>query len=156
MSRCQYCRCEVPGLATLCDKCFEAGYDRVVNPKPWRQRIDTLRGLYVFLFVFCYGVIMLQVNRDLHATMVDIAAIAFVLAALLTVIVIASRDPRKPRQRIGMLYIFLLQFAYFFFRLWSHSSYHPFPHPVLFPFVVAAIAGLVEGARGNPRKGSAA
>jgi predicted branched-subunit amino acid permease len=155
MSRCEYCRCEVAGLATLCDKCFEAGYDRVVNPKPWSQRFDALRGLYVFLFVFFYGVIMLQVNRDLHATMIDIAAIAFVLAALLVVIVIALRDRRKPSQPLGMLYIFLLLFAYFFFRLWKHSSYHPFPHPVLFSFVIAAIAGLVEGATGNPRKGPA-
>jgi hypothetical protein len=40
MSRCCYCQRELPGLETLCQACFDAGYDRVVHPKPWWQRVQ--------------------------------------------------------------------------------------------------------------------
>ncbi len=40
MSRCSYCRCELPGLETLCQQCFEAGCDRIAHPKQWWQRFQ--------------------------------------------------------------------------------------------------------------------
>jgi len=39
MSRCPCCRRELPGVETLCDQCFRAGYDRVTHPQPWWHRL---------------------------------------------------------------------------------------------------------------------
>ena len=39
MSRCPYCRRELPGMETLCDQCFRAGYERVTHPRPWWHRL---------------------------------------------------------------------------------------------------------------------
>lgn len=40
MARCPYCRRELPGVETLCDQCFRAGYDRVTHPRPWWHRLQ--------------------------------------------------------------------------------------------------------------------
>jgi hypothetical protein len=40
MSRCSYCRRELPGLETLCQQCFQAGCDRLAHPKQWWQRFQ--------------------------------------------------------------------------------------------------------------------
>jgi len=59
MSRCSYCDRELPGFEALCRECFEAGYERLVHPKPWWVRFqlrprftrDNFIGFFVF-FVF--------------------------------------------------------------------------------------------------------
>ena len=59
MSRCAYCRRELPGLETLCQQCFENGYDGLVHPKPWSYRLrprltrGNLVGFFI-LFVFSF------------------------------------------------------------------------------------------------------
>jgi len=61
MPRCSYCRCELPGLETLCPRCFEAEYSRLAHPTPWWQRFqlrpqfsrDNLVGFFV-LFAFSF------------------------------------------------------------------------------------------------------
>lgn len=40
MPRCSNCGCDLPGLETLCQQCFEAGYDRLAQPKPWWRRFQ--------------------------------------------------------------------------------------------------------------------
>jgi hypothetical protein len=40
MPRCSNCDRELPGFETLCQQCFEAGYDRLAHPKPWWQRFQ--------------------------------------------------------------------------------------------------------------------
>ncbi len=59
MSRCPYCDRELPGFETLCQQCFEAGYEQVAHPKSWWQRRQFWRQwprltreiLYIFVFV---------------------------------------------------------------------------------------------------------
>jgi hypothetical protein len=118
MSRCQYCRCEIPGLATLCDECFEKGCDRIAHPMPWWQRFRlTYNSLCVFLFVFIYVYITTAFNRDNHPTMVGLVVLALILAAGLILIAFAFRDSHKPRVAHRGLYSFLILFLYFFFPL---------------------------------------
>ena len=39
MSRCPYCRRELPGFETVCQRCFEAGYEHVAHSKSkWQSR----------------------------------------------------------------------------------------------------------------------
>ncbi len=155
MSRCQYCRCEVPGLVTLCDECFEKGCDRIAHPTSWWQRFRlTYNSLCVFLFVFIYVYITTAVNRDNHPTMVGLVVLALILAAGLILIAFAFRDSHKPRVAHRGLYSFLILFLYFFFRLWQVSSYHPLPNRELWAFVAATIAGIVESFRADPGRTS--
>jgi hypothetical protein len=65
MSRCEYCRCQLPGLETICQKCFEGRSDQLDHPVPWwhfrwflaprwswcRPRLTRI-SLYAFLFMF--------------------------------------------------------------------------------------------------------
>lgn len=62
MSRCPYCGRELPGFETLCQECFEAGYEQVAHPKSWWQRRQFWRQwprltrdvLYVFVLVLLF------------------------------------------------------------------------------------------------------
>jgi hypothetical protein len=92
MTRCPYCHRELPGFDTICQQCFEAGYERIAHPKPWSQQLRLKDSSYVFLFVFAYAYIIFQVNRDHHPTMMGLAALALVSAAPLVLIEIAIRD----------------------------------------------------------------
>jgi hypothetical protein len=151
MSRCPYCRRELPGFETLCQNCFAAGYDRVVHPIPWWRRPRlTYNSLYVFVFVFIYVYILLWTNRDHHPTMVGLVFLALILAAGLILI----RDSRKPKVAHRGLYSFLILFLYFFLRLWQVSSYHPFPNPELLAFVAATIAAIAESFRADSGRSS--
>jgi hypothetical protein len=107
--------------------------------------VQQFNSLYAFLFVFFYVFIITSVNRDHHPTMVDLVFLALTLAAGAILIGFALRDSRKPKvARSRSLFAFLLLFLYFFFRLWSVSSYHPIPNPALWAFVAATIAAIVE------------
>jgi hypothetical protein len=59
MPHCPHCRTELPGSETLCQECFEKGYDQVAHPKPWWQRrvlwhrpILTRNIVFASLFLF--------------------------------------------------------------------------------------------------------
>jgi hypothetical protein len=75
MSRCPYCDRELPGFETLCQECFEAGYEQVGHPKSFWQRRDLLRqwpkltpnAVYFFLFVF----LILWGHSLLHIRILD-------------------------------------------------------------------------------------
>src|SRR5690349_18360046 len=60
MSRCAYCRRELPGLETLCQQCLEKGYDRLAHSKPWWHRLrprltrGNLVGFFI-LFIFSFA-----------------------------------------------------------------------------------------------------
>jgi len=149
MSRCPYCGRELPGFETLCQKCLEEGYDRIVHPMPWWRRMRfTPDCVYVFLFVFFYGYIVLGINRDHHPTMVDLVLMALTLTAGLILIGFVSRDSRNSKvTRSRRLFAFVILFLYFSFRLWSVSSYHPFPNPALWALVTATVAAIAESFR---------
>jgi hypothetical protein len=149
MSRCPYCGRELPGSETLCQTCLEAGYDRIAHPMPWWQRMRfTQDCVYIFLFVFFYGYIILGINRNHHPTMVGLVLLALTLTAGLILIGVVSRDSRKPKVSRGRsLVAFVFLFLCFFLRLWSISSYHPFPNPALWVLVTATVAAIAESFR---------
>ena len=150
MSRCPYCRRELPGFETLCQKCFEAGYDRIAHPTPWWQRMRFAQDcVHVFLFVFVYAYLILSINRDSHPTMVGRVLLGLILAAGVILVGIALGEARKPKVTLRGLYAFVFLFLYFFLRLWAYSSYHPFPNPALWAFVGAAIAAIAESFRAD-------
>jgi len=157
MSRCPYCHRELPGLETLCQQCFEKGYEHIAHPRPWWQRHRprlTIRSLYVFLFVFIYGYILLGINRDNHPTMMGLVFLALILAAAPILIAIAVRDSSEPKVGRGGLYGFLMLFIYFFFRLWAYSSYHRIRNPALVALGIASISAIVESTREDYGKDS--
>ena len=155
MSRCTYCRRDLPGFETICQDCLEAGYDRVAHPTPWWKQFRlTTRSLYAFLFVFVYASVILRINRDHHPTMTGRVLLALILAGSLILIGFAMRDSGERRAPRRLLYGFLIMFIYFFLRVWSVSSDHPVESPTLFAFVIGTIAGLVESVRADPRRAS--
>lgn len=153
MSRCPYCDRELPGFETLCQQCFEAGYDRIAHPIPWWRRMRlTADSLYTFLLVFGYLYLLLRINRDHHPTMMGIVGLASVMAAFIILIATVMEDFGKSKTARGRLYVFAILFAYFFCRIWVYSTYHPFPRPALFAFVIAAIAAFAACFRRDPVK----
>ena len=74
--------------------------------------------------------------------MTGLAGLAFVIAAFLILIDSVASDSNKPKTTLRRLFGLVILFAYFFFRFWVGSTYHPFPMPALFAFVVAAIAAF--------------
>jgi hypothetical protein len=59
MSRCPYCRSELPGLETLCQKCWEKQYASPASAKPWLPKgVPRLTrgnlGAFLLFFVFCF------------------------------------------------------------------------------------------------------
>lgn len=51
-------------------------------------------------------------------------------------------DSDKPKTTRHRLYLFLILFSYFFFRIWIQSTYHPCTWPALLAFLGAAIAAF--------------
>jgi hypothetical protein len=115
----------------------------------------TYDSLYAFLFVFFYVYIMARTNRDHHPQMVGLVVLALILAGSLILIDIALRDSRKRRLARHSLYVFVLLFLHFLFRLWMVSSYHPIPNPELWAFVLATIAAIAESFRADSGRSSA-
>jgi len=57
MSRCPYCRSELPGLETVCQKCWEKQYASPAKPWPPRSLPRLTKGNifgFLFLFSFCF------------------------------------------------------------------------------------------------------
>jgi 4-amino-4-deoxy-L-arabinose transferase-like glycosyltransferase len=157
MSHCPYCRRSLPGFETLCQQCFEAGYEHITHPTPWWGQFRlTYRSLYVFFFSFVYGFIIFSINRDHRLPMLTLAILAFALAAFLIVLGIATSDPGEQWLTRPTLYGFLILFLYFFLSLWRYSSYHRVEHPVLISLAIATVAALVASFGKNRSKGSAA
>jgi hypothetical protein len=144
MSRCPYCRRELTGFETLCKDCFEAGYDRIVHPVPWWQRIrPTYDSLYEFLFVFGYLYLLLRINRDNRPTMTGLIVLALLFAVFTILIGFATRDSSKPKVTLRQaIHVFFVFFVYFFKQIWVFSTYHPLDRPALFAVVGATIAGF--------------
>jgi hypothetical protein len=157
MSRCPYCHRELPGLETLCQQCFEKGYEQVAHPRPWWQRHRprlTLHSLYAFLFVFAYGYIVFGISRDHHPTMTGLVLFASILAGFIVLIDFSTKDSGEPKVGRRTLYGFFILFMYFLVRLWAYSSYHPMKNPALLALVLASIAAIVESTREDSRKDS--
>lgn len=63
MSRCVYCRRRLSGFETLCQECLEAGYDRLVHPKPWWHRLRphlTRGNLFGFSLLFVFSFLLFR------------------------------------------------------------------------------------------------
>lgn len=111
MSRCPHCHRELPGFETVCQKCFEAGYDRVTDPRPWWQRRElwhrprlTLSLVCLFLFGFVY--LFVQFFADTHLFHLTgpqpikrIALTSLVGALLVALVESTRRKPRKDRKQ---------------------------------------------------------
>ena len=89
MSRCPYCDCELTGLETLCQNCFDKGYEQVRHPKPWWQRRElwhrprlTWNILYIFLFAFGFVFLREQMRIYHRWTIKGSALFAFVFALI--------------------------------------------------------------------------
>lgn len=107
MSRCPYCRRELPGFKTLCQKCFEAGYERITHPKPWWQRRQwpklTPEVVHVFTLVFLvlwgHSVLHIRMHRY-HSPMILDSPLAWLAYALICAIVESTRkDSGEKPQR---------------------------------------------------------
>jgi hypothetical protein len=154
MSRCQYCRRPVPGLITLCDQCFEAGYDRVTHPMPWWQRYRlrlSYGSLGLFVSIFSYIYIQSGIDRDHRPPTMVLVLIAFIFAASLFFATLLTRDSDAPKLTHRILYPFLILFLYFFSRVWTRTTYHPMPHLGLVALVCAIIGTLVSSIKENRR-----
>jgi hypothetical protein len=87
VSRCVYCHHELPGSETLCRECFEAGYHRLLHPRPWwrqvRPRLNRSNALgFLVLFVFCF--ILLRFDfPQFHSRHMKTAGASAVIAALI-------------------------------------------------------------------------
>ena len=58
MSRCPYCRSELPGLQTLCQKCWEKQSASPASAKPWLPKglpRLTQGNLWAFVSLFAFG-----------------------------------------------------------------------------------------------------
>jgi len=100
MSRCPYCARELPGFETLCQQCFEAGYERVADPRPWWQRRElwhrprlTLNILYIFLFIFGYTLLRRQLTFYHRPTVRNSAVFALAYALIVAFIESTRRTP---------------------------------------------------------------
>lgn len=112
MSRCPYCESELPGFETVCQSCFEAGYDRVTDTRPWWQRRELwhrprltreiLHG-FLFLFAVCFVIFFVRYRMFpiyLHLTIKHITVLSLVLAATTALIESTRRKPSKdPKQK---------------------------------------------------------
>ncbi len=109
MSRCSYCRCELPGLETVCDRCFQAGYDRLTHPQPWWRRLHprfaraNLAGFSVlFLIAFAIWRFDLPLFRISRMKSTDTSLIVAALFACIAFFVDPKEKadpPRKPGRR---------------------------------------------------------
>ena len=102
MSRCPYCDGELTGFETICKKCFEAGYDRVTDSRPWWQRRElwhrprlTLNILFLFLFAFGYAFLRSQL-RFYHRPAIKYSAVFALVAALVIALVESTRRTTLP------------------------------------------------------------
>jgi len=146
MSRCPYCRRELPGFETICQQCFEAGYERIAHPTPWWRRIRlTPNSLYAFLFVFGYVYLLGRIDRDHQPGLAGLAIVSFLLAAFVILIGSALTDPGKPKMKLPQTaYLLFVLFAFFFLRFWVRSTYHRVERPALFALVFAVIAAFAS------------
>jgi hypothetical protein len=92
VSYCSYCHRELPGLETLCQQCFAAGYDQLSHPKPWRQRFQlrpqfTRGNLIGFFLLFAFAFAVLRFDfpyfHARHMRTTETSALISILIACL-------------------------------------------------------------------------
>lgn len=86
MSRCPNCRCELPNLQTLCQKCWEEKYASSGHLKPWLPRGAprlTRGNVVAFLFLFAFGFLQGRFHFPLFYLHAPLSTSASALIALL-------------------------------------------------------------------------
>lgn len=107
MSRCPYCRRELPGFETLCQQCLDKGYDQVVHPKSWWQRRTLfhrpkLTRNLVFASLFFFTITFLRGRASFAESTFDSSATIRTsdrIALLLTSIFALVESTRKSRSK---------------------------------------------------------
>ena len=100
MSRCPYCNRELPGFDTLCQECFDAGYEQVAHPmswwerrKYWRQWPKLTRDIFsIFLFIFGYAFVRFRFTTYRPPTTKNTLIIALACAFIAALIASTRRD----------------------------------------------------------------
>ena len=85
MSKCPYCRTELPGLQTLCQECWEKRSASPDPPRPWPPRSLprlTKGNIFGFLFVFGYAFLRWRFTSYHPPTTLNSALIALVFASI--------------------------------------------------------------------------
>lgn len=84
MSRCPYCRSKLPGLQTLCQKCWEQKYANPSPVKQWRPKgVPRLTRGNIFGFLFTFALVFLRWRFGYGSpTTTNSALIAFVFASI--------------------------------------------------------------------------
>lgn len=122
MSQCSNCHRELPGFETLCLQCFEAGYERVMHPKQWWQRVQlrpqfARNNIIGFSVLFGFAFVLLRFDFPyFHARHMRTTEISVLLSTLFACIAFfhgqeksqpASVPPRVKREidwrRFGFL-----------------------------------------------------
>ena len=101
MPRCSNCRRELPGLETLCQECFESGYDRLVHPKPWWRRLQlrlTLGNLFGFCLLFVLSFAILRFDfPEFHANHKKTTETSAVISILVACVAFFYEDKGKSK-----------------------------------------------------------
>ncbi len=89
MSRCPYCRCEVAGFQTLCQRCWEK-YGGTGPAKPWLPKgLPRLArdNILAFLFVFAFGSLVFRFDPPLfhYPSSTKVAGLIALLFAFIAV-----------------------------------------------------------------------
>jgi hypothetical protein len=104
MPRCPYCRRDLPGLETTCQNCFQAGYDRLVHPQSWWQRLGfhprprlARNNLFGFCFLLVFFFVRLRFDFPyLHARHMKTTATSLVVSTLIACVAFFYEGKREP------------------------------------------------------------
>ena len=103
MARCSNCRCDLPGLETLCRRCMDGEYERVGHAKRWWDRLRSRfarRNFIGFCIFFVFGFAVFRFDfpffhRDYRLTTERSAEIAALSACVAFFLDDKSKSQRK-------------------------------------------------------------
>lgn len=155
MPRCPYCRRTLPGVETLCQTCFDAGYGRVTAPNPWWLSLRptlTWTSLCTFLFYLLPTFLIFRIDAAHPPTRRGFATV-MILGALASTLITKSvpMDQRRPTMIRHRLWGFPYLICCVFVRLWLSHGFSTVKNPALFAVALAAIPALLESMRREPQ-----
>jgi len=114
MSRCTYCRCQLPPFETLCQKCFEGRAYQLDHPVPWwhfrwllapryawvRPRFRRYT-MYIFLFIFVDALLRFRLGITHPPAIKTCIGLALIFACLEAFLGSSIEDRKLDSQKIG-------------------------------------------------------